>query len=259
VALSEAVTVTGGKPTLALSDGGVATYDASHSTATTLVFDYTVGKHDPATSALAITGINPNGATIKDAAGNTADFSGTQTALAGSYINLALNENYTINCGANATVSLGNGSDIVTAGANSAITLGNGNDIVNAGPNSNIRVGNGNDSVTAGANSTINVGNGNDTIYAGASDIINLGKGHDTVAFGLAPNPATIGNETISGFDPKNDLISFNHALFANFAAVMADAKQVGHDTVITRDANDTVTLQGTALSSLTANNFHFA
>ena len=44
--LSEAVIVTGGTPTLSLNDGDTATYDAAHSTATALVFDYTVAAGD---------------------------------------------------------------------------------------------------------------------------------------------------------------------------------------------------------------------
>jgi hypothetical protein len=38
----------------------------------------------------------------------------------------------------------------------------------------------------------------------------------------------------------------------------MADTKQVGANTVITYDANDTVTLNGVAASHLTASNFKF-
>jgi hypothetical protein len=257
--LSAAVAVSGGTLILALNDGGTATYDPAHSTATSLVFDYTVGTNDPATSSLAITRINLNGATIKDAGGNAADLSAAQAALPGTYINLNLNNNSTIVLGANATITLGNGSDTVTAGANCTVSLGNGNDTVTVGNNSTVTLGNGNDTVTAGSSSNIKVGNGNDTIYAGANDIINLGHGQDTVGFGLPPNAGTIGHETVGGFDSSKDVILFNPALFVNFAAVMSDAKQAGHDTVITRDTNDSVTLQGVALSSLTASNFHFA
>jgi hypothetical protein len=38
----------------------------------------------------------------------------------------------------------------------------------------------------------------------------------------------------------------------------MADTKQVGQNTVITYDANDTVTLNGVTASHLTASNFKF-
>ena len=51
-------------------------------------------------------------------------------------------------------------------------------------------------------------------------------------------------------------MLQFNHALFVNYAAAMADTKQVGLDTVITYDANDSVTLTGVAASHLTASNF---
>ncbi len=69
LAMSEAVTVTG-KPTLTLNDGGVASYDAAKSTATKLVFDYTVTPGQN-TSALTVTKVTlPAGASITDLAGN---------------------------------------------------------------------------------------------------------------------------------------------------------------------------------------------
>jgi len=75
LALSESVTVSGGVPALTLNDGGTATYDAVHSTSTSLVFDYTVLAGQYAT-AFAVTGINLNGATVTDVAGNAANFAG---------------------------------------------------------------------------------------------------------------------------------------------------------------------------------------
>jgi Ca2+-binding RTX toxin-like protein len=61
----------------------------------------------------------------------------------------------------------------------------------------------------------------NDTVYAGANDAITLGNGNDTLAFGVSPSPATIGNETVNGFNPAHDVIGFNVALLANYMAVM--------------------------------------
>ena len=159
--------------------------------------------------------------------------------------------------GNNNTVTLGNGNHSVATGAGSKISLGNGNDTVSAGANSTIALGNGNDTIYAGANTKVALGNGNDTVYAGANDAITLGAGHDTVAFGLSPGPLAIGNETVSNF-AKGDVLEFNHLLIANYAAAMFDSKQVGQDTVITVNPNDTVTLHGTALSSLTASAFKF-
>jgi hypothetical protein len=74
--LSEIVTVTttGGTPSLALSDGGVATYTSGSGT-TVLTFTHTVaaGQNTP---DLTVTGLNLNGGTVKDAAGNTAVITG---------------------------------------------------------------------------------------------------------------------------------------------------------------------------------------
>ena len=77
VSMSEGVIVnnTGGSPKLTLNDGGIAAYDAnlSNPATGTLVFDYTVGAADY-TTQLAVTGLNPNGATIEDANGVTPNF-----------------------------------------------------------------------------------------------------------------------------------------------------------------------------------------
>ena len=74
-AFSEAVNVntTGGSPTLALNDGGVATYSTGSGT-NTLTFSYTVlsGQNTP---GLTISSLNLNGATIQNGAGTTADLS----------------------------------------------------------------------------------------------------------------------------------------------------------------------------------------
>jgi hypothetical protein len=93
LAMSAAVTVAGGSPTLLLNDGGTATYDAAVTAAlsdpTRLVFDYTVGASDHNVDALAIMGGNSNGASIADANGNQPDFSGMITAFAGLRIDVA--------------------------------------------------------------------------------------------------------------------------------------------------------------------------
>lgn len=87
VAFGEAVTVSGGTPTLALNDNGIATYDAAATAAlhdaSKLVFDYTVGAGDTLTSALAVTGINLHGAGIGDLAGNTANLGNVATTFTG--------------------------------------------------------------------------------------------------------------------------------------------------------------------------------
>ncbi|MFI0845977.1 Ig-like domain-containing protein [Mesorhizobium sp. IMUNJ 23232] len=74
VNFSEAVTVAGGPPTLALSSGGVATLVSGSGTGS-LVFSYTPAGGE-STADLEVTGIALNGATIRDAAGNDADTAG---------------------------------------------------------------------------------------------------------------------------------------------------------------------------------------
>jgi len=74
--------------------------------------------------------------------------------------------------------------------------------------------------------------------------------------------PSPIGRAigvTINGFNASHDVLQFNPALLANYAAVLLDTKQVGANTVIRIDATDSVTLVGVTASSLHANNFHFS
>jgi plastocyanin len=80
---SQAVTVAGGTPTLTLNDGGTATYDAAASTATTLMFDYTVGAGQN-TPDLTVSSLALNGATIRDANGNDAVLTGAVANPAGT-------------------------------------------------------------------------------------------------------------------------------------------------------------------------------
>ena len=77
---SEAVTVSG-TPELLLNDGGIASYDAAHSTTKALVFNYMVAAGD-STPNLAVSGIElPTGASTKDLAGNSAVLAGAATSL----------------------------------------------------------------------------------------------------------------------------------------------------------------------------------
>ena len=83
--LSEAVTVAGGTPTLALSSGGTATYTGGSGT-NALTFSYTVAAGQN-TASLKATAISLNGATITDSAGNAASlFTLSGVAQAGAQI-----------------------------------------------------------------------------------------------------------------------------------------------------------------------------
>ena len=164
--------------------------------------------------------------------------------------------------GASSTkIIVGNGNNDLVAidspgDVTNTIALGNGNNdtvMASAAPDSRITVGNGNDTVFGGADNTIAIGNGQNQLVAAPGDVWTVGSGQDTFAFN-----AGFGENTITDFNTSRDVLQFNHALFVNFAAAMADTKQVGANTVITYDANDSVTLTGVAASHLTASNFKF-
>ncbi|SEE85431.1 hypothetical protein SAMN05444161_7459 [Rhizobiales bacterium GAS191] len=74
VNFSAAVTVAGGVPTLALNDGGTASYVGGTGT-TALTFSYTVAAGQN-TSDLIVSSLNLNNATIQDGAGSNANLSG---------------------------------------------------------------------------------------------------------------------------------------------------------------------------------------
>jgi hypothetical protein len=97
--------------------------------------------------------------------------------------------------------------------------------------------------------------NGNDTLVASTADSTLYGNPGNTT-FAIGPGA---GNDTIYNFQNSQDTLKFNPALFANFAAAMTNATQVGANTVFAIDANDSVTLENVNKNSLAASNFRFA
>ena len=79
LSVNEPVSVTG-VPSLILNDGDTATYDPGASTATTLVFDYTVEAGENTTN-LAVQGLALDGGTITDEAGTSLDATNAAGAL----------------------------------------------------------------------------------------------------------------------------------------------------------------------------------
>jgi hypothetical protein len=108
----------------------------------------------------------------------------------------------------------------------------------------------------SGVASTLIAGNGTDSLFVGTANGTTLvgGAGADTFGFLYTP----IGKDTVTNFHTSNGVLEFNTTLFANYAAAMSHAQQVGANTVFTIDSNDTVTVQNVAKTSLTANNFRF-
>lgn len=100
-------------------------------------------------------------------------------------------------------------------------------------------------------------GAGNDTLRGGGGrDTLTANGGDDRFVF-----DPDFGNDTILGFlagAGSDDKIMFDSALFADFTAVMAAARQAGGNTVIVYDADDRLTLSGVGKSALHSDDFGF-
>lgn len=162
----------------------------------------------------------------------------------------------------------GAGNDILTGGAGDDRLYGGlGDDTLNGGSGDDEELdgGEGNDVISGGSgddhmfgglgNDTLKGGSGDDEIVGGAGDdIMNGGSGTDVFHFA-----AGFGNDTITDFGASEaDIIRFDAGVFADFDAVMAHAVQSGGDVVITVDADNSITLSGTNLASLMADDFRF-
>ena len=144
--MNEVVTVntTGGSPTLALNDGGTATYVGGSGT-NALTFSYTVlaGQNTP---DLMVSSVSLNGATVMDGAGNAANFSlsgisqgspavdttpptlSSVSATAGSYNNgktltLTLNMSEAVTVTGTPTLTLNDGGTATYAGGSGTSAL----------------------------------------------------------------------------------------------------------------------------------------
>ena len=106
----------------------------------------------------------------------------------------------------------------------------------------------------AGLYGLVNGDTSNVLMGLATNDVLTGGAGVDTFEF-----DSQFGNVTITDFDPSEDVIQFNPALFANYSAVIASTQQNGATTIITFDANDTITLTNVATASLSPANFSFA
>ena len=100
---------------------------------------------------------------------------------------------------------------------------------------------------------TLVAASGHEWLYGGPNDTLIGGNGRDNFVF--APN---FGNQTIEHFDPKHDVITLSSNSFADYAAVHADVHSSGANTVISFDADDTITLANFSAAHLHAHNFHF-
>src|SRR5262249_30469086 len=95
---------------------------------------------------------------------------------------------------------------------------------------------------------TLTAGDSPTTLIGGPNDILNGGPGADTSVF-----PPNFGANTVNNFAPGTDALQFSQSMFADAAAVLSDAQQVGSDVVITHDSLNVLTLQNMQLTNLHA------
>ncbi len=114
---------------------------------------------------------------------------------------------------------------------------------------------------------TFVAGDGDDTLYGkkgddtllgeAGNDTLNGGAGNDTFVF----TGASFGKDVINDFEAgvvSEDVIQFDASIFADFNAVINEASDVGSDTVITLDDDNSVTLKGVSLADLHSDDFQF-
>ena len=101
-----------------------------------------------------------------------------------------------------------------------------------------------------GGSKTLTGGSGFDFLIAGKNDTLIGGPGNDTFVFNQG-----FGNETVANFNPNQDQLAFNHALFAQSTAafVLSQTHDTSFGAVIVVDHHDTVTLTGVTVAQLQA------
>ena len=142
-----------------------------------------------------------------------------------------------------------------TAGHDLLPGLGGNDTISGFAGDDTLAGGDGKDSIDGGVGNDVLTGNnGKDILIGGAGDdTLTGGNGPDVFVFN-----AGFGVDIITDFE-NNDRIQFEEGLFQDPQSVLMASQQVGSDTVITLDQNNTITLQGVQLNSLQANDFLIA
>jgi len=152
------------------------------------------------------------------------------------------------------TMNGGNGDDSVDGNdGDDTINGGNGDDILVGGRGNDVmRGGNGIDWIHGGiGNDSIDGGNGADALNGGTGDdVLTGGNGNDLFVF-----DAGFGVDLITDFRDFDQIV-LDHDIFADSQSVLAASQQVGASTVITVDADNTITLNNVQLAGLDAGDF---
>jgi hypothetical protein len=235
--LSEAVTVSG-TPVLDLNDGGSASYVGGGGT-TTLTFDYVPGAE--ITSALAITGINESGGTIKDSAGNELSTSLTSALkIAVNIDSWARGSSGDFSSGADWTLGApptsSQDASIAIAGAYT-VSVGSGaNDTVAA-----LTIGDKTATLLVSSGGTFSATNGTGT--GANSGTIDVGDGAVLALGGTFVNDGTINLSGIPTATTVLDVAGTQLTLSGTGTVILTDAEAVGivagsNGTILTNAGN---------------------
>jgi len=164
------------------------------------------------------------------------------------------------------TLTGNGGANSIAGGAgNDTLSGGDGNDSMNGGlGNDTLDGGDGNDSMNGGGGTdTLRGGAGNDTLNGSTeNDVLDGGAGNDRLTGGGGSDTfvfhAGFGKDVVTDFIAgSGDVIEFHDGVFADAAAALAAATASGNNTIVTVDANTTITLQNVHHSDLSVNDFH--
>ncbi|QDW42164.1 phosphoesterase [Bradyrhizobium sp. KBS0727] len=258
VNFSSAVTVdtTAGLPTLALNDGGSATYSGGSGTSA-LTFNYTVASGQN-TSDLIVSALNLNGATIRGGVGNAADLSGATNYNPAGILQIDTTAPpVPTGLALDATTDSGAVGDGITNFSQAKIdgTAEPGNTVTLYDTDGITVLGTGTANATTGAFSitTSALADGTHSISAKASDPAgntSVASAADQLTIDTDPPPAPTG----LSLDPSTDSGTQGDGI-TNFTQVKIDGNAEPGNTVTLYDTDGTTVL-GTGLANATTGAF---
>ena len=260
---SNVVNLYSGSNTVTLSGGASNTVNLSNNGNNSETIDVTGYVYQTANPTNASATINGGLQTIKLTGSNSLNLQNTggQTdSVFGSNTTISMTNAYAAVVGSNENVTFASGSNIVSLWN----SFSNWDTVNGSNGGSTVYLENSNATVT-GSNDTIN--------FATWNEYANIVGNNDTIGFlGELNNTASVtgtgedfmfsaawGQASISGFGATDSMNLSKSDFGGSWAGVQSHMAQVGANTVITLDQNNSITLTGVAMNTLQSSQFHFA